>query len=339
MDWTLIPATEFSAHQNDWDRLNSAEVASPMLDARMVACALEIFASGSERCAIGKDSQGRTAAMLVGAQSGPLKFTLFQPSQCPLGALLKRADVSLAEMAGGLFAALPRTVQQIGLSQLDPALYARPAAEQSRLESLDYIETARIPLDGTFEDYWAARGKNLRQNMKKQRNRLDRDGVEVVLREVTEASEMADAVATYGRLESASWKSAKGTAVAPDNDQGRFYTRLMETFAASGQARVVMLEFDGEVVACDLCVEGFGTIVILKTTYDERFSRFSPAMLMREQWFPSLFAREDLHMLEFYGRVMEWHRKWSDDIRVLYHLNVWRNGWLPALLKRLRKNG
>ena len=339
MDWTLIPATEFSAHQSDWDRLNASEVASPMLDARMVACAIEVFASGRELCAIGQDSQGRNAAMLVGAQSGPLKFTLFQPSQCPLGAMLKRADVSLAEMAGGLFQALPRTVQQIGLSQLDPALYARPAAGQSRLESLDYIETARISLDGTFEDYWAARGKNLRQNMKKQRNRLSRDGVEIVLREVTEASEMADAVATYGRLESASWKSAKGTAVAPDNEQGRFYTRLMEAFAATGQARVIMLAFDGEVVACDLCVEGFGTIVILKTTYDERFSRFSPAMLMREQWFPSLFAREDLHTLEFYGRVMDWHRKWSEDIRVLYHLNVWRNGWLPALLKRVRKNG
>ena len=44
-------------------------------------------------------------------------------------------------------------------------------------------------------------------------------------------------------LESAGWKAGSGTAVAPDNAQGRFYRAMLEAFAARGQARIYRYRF------------------------------------------------------------------------------------------------
>ena len=47
------------------------------------------------------------------------------------------------------------------------------------------------PIAGSFDDYWNARGKNLRQNMKKQRAKLQKDGVATRLETLTRAEDVA----------------------------------------------------------------------------------------------------------------------------------------------------
>ncbi len=62
---------------------------------------------------------------------------------------------------------------------------------------------------------------------------------------------MAAAVEEYGRLETAGWKSGGGTAIAPDNIQGRFYRAMLERFAARGAARVFRYRLGDKTVAVD----------------------------------------------------------------------------------------
>jgi hypothetical protein len=82
----------------------------------------------------------------------------------------------------------------------------------------------------------------------------------------------------------------------------------------------------------DLCVEGGGCIVILKTAYDEALGpQLSPALLMREEATRGLFDAGRFERIEFYGRVMEWHTRWTDEIRTMYHLNGYRWPWLGRL--------
>ena len=95
--------------------------------------------------------------------------------------------------------------------------------EQRCLRTLDYIRTARITVEGSsFEKYWTSRGRNLRKNMRRQLNVLKRAEIEPRLEVLSRPEEMAQAIADYGRLESAGWKAETGTAIHPDNDQGRF---------------------------------------------------------------------------------------------------------------------
>jgi len=195
--------------------------------------------------------------------------------------------------------------------------------DSNRLATLDYIETARISLNGTFDDYWGGRGKNLRHNMKRQRNRLEREGVQIGFQGLSRPQEMERGVEDYGRLESAGWKSARGTAIELNNQQGRFYQDLLERFAATGQARCYRLYFDDRLVASDLCVSGFGTLVILKTTHDEECKGYSPGQLLHREEVPQCFAEAGLSSLEFYGKVMDWHRRWTSDVRQMYHVNFY----------------
>src|SRR5262249_20355000 len=145
----------------------------------------------------------------------------------------------------------------------------------------EYINTAWIDVEGSFAEYWDARGKNLRQNMRKQRRKLEEDRVQTRLEIIRDPVAVRDAVSDYGRLESAGWKAAGGTAVHPSNAQGRFYQEMLGRYCAKGRGCIYRYRFGEEVVAIDLCIENADTIVILKTTYDESYKVVSPAFLMR----------------------------------------------------------
>ena len=89
--------------------------------------------------------------------------------------------------------------------------------------------------------------------------------------------------------------------------------------------------YDDAVVAMDLCIEGNNSLIILKTTYDESISGTSPALLMRYDYFPALFHEQRLQRVEFYGKLMEWHTRWSAEVRTIYHCNIYRWGFLLTL--------
>lgn len=163
--------------------------------------------------------------------------------------------------------------------------------------------------------------KTLRHNLKRQRNRLDKEHVTLALNTITNNELIHDAIRVYGELESAGWKSETGTAIHTDNAQGKFYIGLLQAFSNNGKGRIYQYTYNNEVVATDLCIEQGGTFVILKTTYDENIKTSSPAFLMRQDIFRQLFDDKQVKSIEFYGKVMDWHTKWSDQVRTIYHIN------------------
>jgi hypothetical protein len=320
MRWTLVPAARFADHAERWDTLHALGPAAPMLAAAFVGALLSNLLALCE-------ADGQPCAAAVLAPQGPGRWATFQPAQAPLGLWLQAPTLDQEALASTLLRALPGFTLLLGLSQVDPLLAPRPL-DGGRVRTLDYIATARVDIDRDFDAYWQARGKNLRSNLKKQRNRLAADGVVTRLELVTQAQDMAGAVRDYGRLESAGWKAGSGSAVDAGNAQGRFYTQMLEAFARQGGARVYRYWFGEQLVAMDLCIHERDCIVILKTAYDESVpASFSPALLMREDACRGLFEDGRFTRIEFYGRVMEWHTRWTEAVRTLYHLNLYR--WPP----------
>jgi CelD/BcsL family acetyltransferase involved in cellulose biosynthesis len=245
--------------------------------------------------------------------------------------------VDTQELAVSLIRTLPGFGLALGITQLDPELVRRPM-NSATLQTVDYIQTARISIRSSFEDYWAQRGKNLRHNLKRQRNQLAKQALECHVETVTSPEEVAVAVANYSELEVAGWKAETGTAVKSDDAQGRFYTQLLEAYCAEGHGRIYRFWLGGKVVATDLCIDNGSTFVILKTSYDETITNLSPALLMREEYFRELFG-SGIRRIEFYGKVMDWHTKWSDETRTLYHINCYRSPLIAALQRVRRRIG
>lgn len=335
MPWSVVPAAEFPRHEAEWNCLNAARGDVPFLQAAFLAPLLAEFGDPRvqlARCVDGKD----TIAMTLVTRKSAFEWETWQPSQLPLGPWVMRAGEDIAPLARSLLRALPGLALALGVTQLDPMLVPRPAAAAG-VATLDYIDTGWIAIEGTFDDYWESRGKNLRTNMRKQRKKLQTDGEAAGLETVATAEGMAEAVAAYGALESAGWKAALGTAIHPDNAQGRFYRAMLENFARNDAARVYRYRFGAREVASDLCIASATMLVVLKTTYDESIRTLSPASLMREEAMAAIFAEGRVPRVEFYGKMMDWHTHWTKDTRTLYHLSCYRWSWLERLRQWRRR--
>lgn len=345
MSWLILPAGDLPQHAEAWRALNSGSAASPLLDLDFVLPLLDAFASGDELLVI-YQQDGRALAMGIVAARRLGVWETFQPSQAPLGLWLQDPALDTAPLLDQLIRKLPGTPLILSLTQRDPRLAPRPP-DSPLQHSIDYIDTAHIVVEGSFDDYWQARGKNLRSNLKKQRGRLLKENVTTRLQLTRAPLAMAEAVREFGLLESAGWKAGRGTALHAENAQGRFYQRMLERFAGRNAACVYRYWFGEQLVAMDLCVEGDGLLIVLKTSYDEDVAAgLSPTLLMREECCRQFFDDARFGRVEFYGRVMEWHTRWTSEVRTMYHLNHYRwSGLLklhslahtpPALYEQLR---
>jgi hypothetical protein len=57
--------------------------------------------------------------------------------------------------------------------------------------------------------------------------------------------------------------------------------------------------------------------------------------LLRQDAYRQLFDEGRIRRIEFYGRVMEWTKRWTDCRRTLYHVNAYRWGIVPIAVARL----
>ncbi|MCX2865007.1 GNAT family N-acetyltransferase [Paucibacter sp. PLA-PC-4] len=342
MSWTLHPIADFPRHAARWDQLTQSLGHAVFLESAFLLPLLQEFGAEQELLlALQAEDDGKSLrAGAIVRRCGAGRWEVFQPSQLPLGSwMIKDSGHSLEQQAKALLSALPGYALSLGLPQLDSLLLPRPANSAS-LRTQDYIETAWVDVDGGFDAYWESRGKNLRQNSKKQRNKLAAEGLQTQLECISEPAAVAQAIADYGALESAGWKAADGTAIHPDNAQGRFYRKMLENFCAQGRGRIYRYRFGDKVVSMDLCIESGPVIVILKTAYDESYRTVSPSTLMRQEQFQQLFEQARHRRIEFYGKVMEWHTRWTDKARPIYHATCYRwplVGTVHAQLARHRQ--
>lgn len=331
--WKLHDIGRFGDFASAWDRINGNTRCVPILSSLFIRNALKAFGTGAERLGV-LGPPGQEEALCIVSKSRKGVWQTWQPSQLPLGAWVMDRMQRYEDLLADLLHVLPGFPLMLTVMQQDPSIHDRPAAT-SRLRSVDYIRTGWIDVEGSFDSYWKARSKKLRQNMRTQRSRLEREGTQTSL-EVIEAPELvADAIADFGRLESAGWKGAEGSAVHADNEQGRFYRAVFEDFCRIGAGRIYRYRFDERVVAVDLCLESGGTHVLVKTTYDESIKGLSPSSLLREEAYREIFTEGRMHKIEFYGRVMAWTTRWTDCARTLYHVNLYRSRSVAATALRL----
>jgi len=335
MPWTFAPAENgFAEFRSLWDSVNSSHGNHVLLDSDFVEPLIRYF--GSAKLLIGvSENSCRAMALVHPAAQGV--WSSFQPSQAPIGMVLFARD-ERGEQIRAFLKSLPRYALQLAVLNQDPDCSAWPPSVASTdVEVVDYIDTPRLAINSTFEEYWNARSSNLRHNLARQRRRLTDSGRRLEWVVLCREDEVRAGIAEYGRLESQGWKSQAGTAISAENAQGMFYTDVLERFCSRGEGFIFQLLLDGGVVATDLCLVRNRMLVVLKTTYDESLKSFSPGLIMREEELRWLWSQGQVEVVEFYGRVMNWHRKFTNDTRTMYHLNCYRNSWLPVIKKALRR--
>ena len=337
MKWKFLDAQKhFERHQDAWDELNRAIDGHILLSSAFWKPLVRYFPSKSLLLGIAENKQ--YPAMILVEQTGLGMWRTFQPAQAPIGPILLGNQEKVEWQIHEILKGLPGLALAFGVTQQDQHFGPfRFFSQNPCAEKMDYITTARISVDGDFEQYWDARGKDLKVNMRKRLRRLDRDGLEVHL-DVYEASQdMKSCIEQYGMLEGSGWKGREGTAVTSDNTQGKFYIQMLQALCQNHEGVVFSLRFNDNVVAQKLCVRRNGMIVFLKMAYDEHFRTFAPGYVLQYEVLKRLFADPSIHFAETYGRVNEgWTDKWTNDFRMMYHFNFFRNSSVKSIKQYLR---
>ena len=224
---------------------------------------------------------------------------------------------------------MPGLTLALELSCQDPihTPFSLPPNNNMPLVVTDHARTISVRIEGTFEDYWEARSKNLRKNLKRYFHRVHNAGMTPRLVYLTEAAAMPEAVDRYGELESRGWKGQSGTAIHGGNLQGRFYRAVLGGFAASGRAAVYELYFDDILVASRLCIVSQEMLVILKKAYHEDYAPYAPGSLLLHALLQREFELRRVATIEFYTNtnVNTDQLSWSTHQRYIHHVLLFKN--------------
>ncbi len=325
MPWQLHPAqSTFPQFSGEWDRLNAKLYgAHPYFDSRFVGALLEHFGNGSEQLCLHVDQGTVTGALIIEPRRWG-RWASFRPAQAQVTAILL-ADARLLKT---LFGELPGFVWSIELNAIDPRFSPKLATAEIDAIAFGQAYTIGVAAGLRFDEYWNARPKNLKANIRRYFNRLEKEFAPPTLTRASELESMRDGVARFGAIESAGWKGAAGTAISAANAQGAFYTDVLQRFAATGQAAVYHLEVAGQTVASRLIIDCAMMSVILKTTYDEAFARIAPGRIQLYRLIENQLTHRPQQTIEFYTNATRDQKEWATFGCAIDNIQLFRN---PAI--------
>lgn len=335
MQWTCKHARDFNTIASEWDELNRSQYDLAFFDSRFVTPLISHFLSGDEILLLGYQ-QGQLACAGIFQPTGKGRWATAMPSQCPLGLLIyaqpQLSDALVSEIAKQL----PGVVLTIDFLQMDSRYIECDSSP--RFDTMPYITTGRRPVEADFDAFFKGLGKNMRQNYNKVINRAERAGDQLTTAFVSSPEDVEQAVIKYGEIESAGWKGAEGTAISPDNTQGKFYREALTSLAASGQAVCWYYLINDEIVAVDLCILQSGMLIILKTTYNEAYNKQSPALQLKVEMLRHYADhRDQVDVVEFYGKAMEWHKRLNSELRPIQHISWFRSSLIKQAIGLVKK--
>ena len=335
--WTVHDAQAYlDEHAASWDRLNASHCAAhPVFDSRFVRAVLQHFPQQPVKALVLGEPSAPAGVVLL-ERVGPGVWRNFQRSQMQISPVLMPLDDF--PRLGELFRLLPAGALAIEFLNQDRGFVHWPEAmtEGPAVELLEAGQTGAISLAGSFEDYWQSRSRKLRSDMAAYLRKLAGEGRPVRLEVVEDVPGVLEAVRRFGLMESQGWKAKGGTAVHPDNPQGRFYAQVFEAFAASGQAIAYALWAGDEVIARQLALVSGPMMLTLKTTYDERFRQVAPGRLLDYEMLRHEFGLRRFSTVELCTRADDMQLRWATGNRAVVHVSLFRSPQARTVFRGLR---
>ncbi|MBB5018311.1 CelD/BcsL family acetyltransferase involved in cellulose biosynthesis [Chitinivorax tropicus] len=334
-DWLLESAlAEFDRYQVEWDAWNARLYNShPMFCHTFVHSLLQHYGDEKVLLMVHRPTGGLLLTQPYRGQG----WTSFLPPQLQAAPLMLNKQAYAERMS--LFKALPGFPIFIDWMAQDP-MFSPCQGETSPVESRQHAATTMaITLADSFDTYWAARPKKLRNNIKRYQHRIESTGEPFSLRIHTAPQAMTGALDSYSELEAKGWKGRAGTAITAGSQQWRFYHDVLQKLAAVGSAQVYELVLGGRVVASRLAISANGMLVMLKTTYDEQLKELAVGRVLLHTLLQHEFAAGRFQRIEFYTNASADQLEWATEAREIDHITLYRSSLYASgmtVVKNLR---
>jgi CelD/BcsL family acetyltransferase involved in cellulose biosynthesis len=204
----------------------------------------------------------------------------------------------------------PLILQRLPADGAEISAFARAARGRGRLVQLPAAAAPVVRIEGAWEAYAAGLSSRRRQDYRRARRRLEREGtVSVDIRRPTPDT-VGEDLAEAMKVEGAGWKQQRGTALLHNAPLAAFFREMAGRLARQGNLRIAFLRLNGEAIATQVCIEHAERWWVLKIGYDERWAAMSPGIQLMWDVMSHAFERR-LRSVELLGTAEEWLNIWS----------------------------
>src|SRR5688572_1903774 len=252
-------------------------------------------------------------------------------------------DALLAEgLEGGTLAALLAALAEaapgalgVDLGGIAPASTTRRALDGAagpRVPLEPEADGAFIPVRGEFDAWYGTISENLRTNMRKAKNRLDREQPGALAFRFLAGAEATPApLEEFARLEDAGWKGEEGGALARSSAKMALYRTLVSRWSARGVLEWHVASLAGRPVAMHMAVRLGRTLTLMRICYDETISKHMPGNLLIRAMVEREHATHASDLVDFV-QTQPWNQNWRMTRYEYARASVPEPGLLPALL-------
>lgn len=168
----------------------------------------------------------------------------------------------------------------------------------------------------------------LRKSLRRERRRLEAQGA---LRLSCLPEYQAVPLEAFYQLERAGWKGAADTAIACAPSTRQFYDEVAQAATRYGYFSLYALWLNEHCLAQQYCLTYRGHCYLLKPTYDEQFSQYSPGGLLLEAVVRDLIAR-GFQRYDFLSPPSLWKDRWANVQQTQSSWYIFRRGFLGHAL-------
>jgi CelD/BcsL family acetyltransferase involved in cellulose biosynthesis len=336
---------DLEPHARAWDRL-AAEVPAPSPLRTHAWYAAHVEHKGAEGawlalCAY-EGARLRGVLPLVRAAERTLGFARSR-WRVPGEYFTRDGDALLAEgLEGQTLAALLAALAEaepgalgVDFGGIAPASTTRRALEGAdglRVPLEPEAEGALIPVHGAFDTWYETISENLRTNLRKAKNRLDREQPGALrFRFLAEGEAGAAPLAEFARLEDAGWKGAEGGALARSPAKMALYRTLVERWSALGVLEWHVATLAERPVAMHMAVRLGRTLTLMRICYDETIAKHMPGNLLIRAMVEREHASGRSDAVDFV-QTQPWQHHWRMTRYAYARASVPEPGLVPALL-------
>jgi len=300
--------------RREWDELADRTGAPPFLRPGWIEAWWEAFGRGRLRVLAAREG-GRLVAVMPVARRAPV---VCSPTNwhTPVFGPVAEDRASVRELIVSLLSSRGTWLDLAPLDSGDSAvgeLAELAHAGHVRVIARTVLRSPYIRLEGGWPEYEASLSREVRQQARKRRRRLERLGrVEVTF---TTRSDRWDELLTEGfAVEGSGWKAGQGTAISSRVETERFYRQVALWAAARGTLHLGHVRFDGECVAFLLSFSERGTLYTIKAGFDTRYSRYAPGAILTRDSIEHAYE-QGMSSYEFLGDADPYKIHWARQVR------------------------
>jgi CelD/BcsL family acetyltransferase involved in cellulose biosynthesis len=195
-----------------------------------------------------------------------------------------------------------------------------------------------IRVEGTWNEFQQARGRNFRKYFRALDRRFHRSGSCRILRLNCDGTDPA-AIERVHHVEKVSWKETDRKCVdETDEDLSVILKGSMKTAGEPGfRCWGCFLELDGRTLAYALVLEYKKVGILSKTSFDESFRKYYPGTYVLNESVRRLFDDARVASIDFVTD-MPFHRRWSSKCLGRVRITMCRGHFLSLIIRLLVRN-